>query len=279
MTQKIIFLDVDGTLVNYENQLPASAVTAIRQAQANGHLVYTVTGRSKAEMYENVTEVGFDGYIGANGSYIEIGEEVFKHQSISPTDERAIVDWLESRGLEYFLEANSGLYASRNFEERSKPAIRDYSAMKGVVDAATIMPREIFPDMIFDGEDFYRDDVNKISFVLDSYQDHLDAQAAFPHLKHGTWGGAGEKALFGDIALGGINKATAIDELLSHLGLSASDAFAFGDAKVDIPMLEHCGTGVAMGNGGDEIKAMADYITTDVDDDGLYKAFEHFELI
>lgn len=279
MTQKIIFLDVDGTLVNYENQLPSSAPKAIRQAQAKGHLVYTVTGRSKAEMYENVTAIGFDGYIGANGSYIEIGEEVFKHQSIAAEDQRKLVDWLKDRGLEFFLEANSGLYASQGFEERSIPAIREYSALKGAEDAATIMPREIFPDMIFDAEDLYREDVNKISFILESYQDHLDAQAAFPHLKHGTWGGAGETALFGDVALGGINKATAIDELLNHLGISAEDAFGFGDAKVDIPMLEHCGTGVAMGNGGPEIKAMADYITTDVDDDGLYQAFEHFELI
>ena len=44
-------------------------------------------------------------------------------------------------------------------------------------------------------------------------------------------------------------------------------------------MLECCAVGVAMGSGGDEIKAMADYITDDVDKDGLYKAFEHFNLI
>lgn len=42
---KIIFLDVDGTLVSYENQLPDSAVTAIQQARGNGHRVYICTGR------------------------------------------------------------------------------------------------------------------------------------------------------------------------------------------------------------------------------------------
>lgn len=43
---KIIFIDVDGTLLSYENKLPESAVTAIRQARKNGHKVYICTGRS-----------------------------------------------------------------------------------------------------------------------------------------------------------------------------------------------------------------------------------------
>ena len=48
---KIIFLDVDGTLVDYENHLPESAVLAVRKARENGHRVYICTGRSKAEVY------------------------------------------------------------------------------------------------------------------------------------------------------------------------------------------------------------------------------------
>ena len=76
-----------------------------------------------------------------------------------------------------------------------------------------------------------------------------------------------------------ITKAHAIDVLLKHLGAKKEDTFAFGDAKVDIPMLEYCGVGVAMGSGGDEIKAMADYVTDDVDKDGLYNGFVHFGLI
>ena len=44
-------------------------------------------------------------------------------------------------------------------------------------------------------------------------------------------------------------------------------------------MLEYCHVGIAMGSGGEEIKAMADYVTDDVDKDGLYKAFVHFGLI
>lgn len=69
MTKKIVFLDVDGTLVNYENDLPESAIKAIQETRRKGNLVFTVTGRSKAEMYQDILDIGFDGYIGGNGSY------------------------------------------------------------------------------------------------------------------------------------------------------------------------------------------------------------------
>lgn len=47
---KIVFLDVDGTLVDYENRIPLSAVKAIRLARQNGHRIYICTGRSRAEI-------------------------------------------------------------------------------------------------------------------------------------------------------------------------------------------------------------------------------------
>ena len=78
---------------------------------------------------------------------------------------------------------------------------------------------------------------------------------------------------------GDVTKVNAIEHLLDYLSKDVKDTFAFGDAKIDIPMLEYCNVGVAVNSGGDEIKAMADYITDDVDKDGLYNAFKHFGLI
>lgn len=85
--------------------------------------------------------------------------------------------------------------------------------------------------------------------------------------------------MFGDIGIKNIDKGNAIQHLLDYLDVSVNDTIAFGDAKVDIPMLEYCKIGVAMGNGGSEIKAMADYITDDVENHGLYRAFDHLGLI
>ncbi|WP_124059508.1 Cof-type HAD-IIB family hydrolase [Vaginisenegalia massiliensis] len=275
---KCIFLDVDGTLTNYDNQIPLSAIQAIQTARQNGHKVFTVTGRSKAEMYDEILAIGFDGYIGGNGSYIELGQDVLYEKCLSAVDSRAIRQWLDQRGLEYYIESNHGLYASPGFEKRGQSTMMAYAAYKGQDGADQMTVRRAFPEMIFDG-DLERNDLNKVSFILESYQDYLDAKAAFPHLKVGTWGGQGEKALFGDIGVANIDKGQAVAFLLAYLGCSRQDSLAFGDAKIDIPMLDYCQVGVAMGSGGQEIKAMADYVTDGVDQDGLYHAFKHFDLI
>ncbi|WP_041140233.1 Cof-type HAD-IIB family hydrolase [Beduini massiliensis] len=275
---KIIFIDVDGTLLDYENNLPASADKAIKLARQNGHKVYICTGRSKAEVYSYLWDIGLDGMIGGNGSYVEDHDHVVMHQVMTKEQGKHIVDWLKSRNLEFYLESNNGLFASENFETRGEPVIQEYSRRKGKDNSDKLTVKDVFPEMIYGGE-LYRDDLNKVSFILESYQDHLDSIKEFPDLKPGTWGGKGEVALFGDLGVKDITKANAIDHLLQYLGASIEDTIAFGDAKIDIPMLEYCKIGVAMGSGGDEIKAMADYVTDDVDQDGLYNAFVHFGLI
>lgn len=275
---KIIFMDVDGTLLTYENKLPDSARDAIRKARKNGHRVYICTGRSEAEVYDYIWEIGLDGMIGGNGSYVKDGDHVVMWQHITLEQCKHIVDWLHGRGLEFYLEANSGLYASEHFEEKGEPAVREYIGRKGR-DNSNVTVRSVFPEMIFGDKNLYKDDLNKVSFVLNSYQDHLDSVEEFPDLNPGTWGGAGENALFGDLGVKGIDKGHAVDVLLDYLGAAIEDTFAFGDAKVDIPMLEKCAVGVAVASGGDEIKAMADYVTDAVDEDGIYKAFQHLGLI
>ena len=275
---KLIFLDVDGTLVDYENRIPESAVQAIRQARSLGHRVYICTGRSRAEVYAPLWDIGLDGMIGGNGSYVEDHGQVVMHRMLSAEQCRRIVDWLHGRGLEFYLESNNGLFASERFEEAGLNAVRLYSKGKGMENAEQITVRSAFPEMVFGGE-LYRDDVNKVSFVLNRYQDYLDAKRDFPDLQAGTWGGKDEEALFGDLGLKEIDKAAAIQTLVDYLHADMGDTIAFGDAKVDIPMLECCAYGVAMGSGGEEIKAAADYVTGDVDRDGLYQAFEKLGLL
>lgn len=216
--------------------------------------------------------------IGGNGSYMEDHNTVVMHQLITSEQCRRIVDWLHERKLEFFLESNNGLFASEQFEIQGQPVIQQYANRKDKNNADQMTVRDVFPDMIFGGE-LYRNDLNKVSYILNSYQDFLDAKEAFPDLQHGTWGGKDEEALFGDFGVKGITKANAVSRLLAYLDADISDTIAFGDAKIDIPMLEYCAYGVAMGNGGAEIKAMADMITDDVEQDGLYHAFEKLELI
>lgn len=273
---KIIFLDVDGTLVNYENRLPPSAAEAVRRARAKGHRVYICTGRSRAEVYPWLWDIGLDGMIGGNGCYVEDRGTVVMHRLITKEQCRRAVDWFHSRGIEFYLESNNGLFASEHFETAALGAARAYSRRKGASGDITV--REAFPDMIYGGE-LYRDDLNKISYLLGTYQDFLDTREQFPDLECRTWGGAGEEALFGDLGVKDVDKAAAVEALVRHVGGDMADTIAFGDAKVDIPMLECCAVGVAMGSGGEEIRAMADLVTDGVDEDGLLHAFEKLALI
>ena len=277
--KKIIFLDVDGTITDYENNIPESAKAAIKLARANGHRVYMCTGRSKAENPPEIWEIGFDGMIGGNGCYVEDHDYVVMHQFITLEQCRHIVDWLHSRGLEFYLESNNGLFASENFREASKKTMIEYAKGKGASEEDAEKSADDFADVLIYGGELYRDDLNKVSFILSSYQDHLDSIEEFPDLVANTWGGKGEHALFGDLGVKGIDKAHAVHVLVDYLKADMADTIAVGDAKIDIPMFECCAQSVCMGSGGDEAKAAADWVTTDVDDDGMWNAFVHLGLI
>lgn len=276
----IVLTDVDGTIYDYEGNLPQSAVTAIRKMRENGHKVYMVTGRSKAENKQELWDIGFDGMIGGNGSYVEADGEVLMHQRISCEQCKHIVDWLKERDMEFFEESNNGLFASENFVEKAVEPIRGYMAGKGASkeQLKNIDVKDVINGLV-EGAELYRDDLNKVSFILRSYQDHLDSIEEFPDLKAGTWGGKGDEALFGDLGIKDIDKAKAIEVLLKHIGASVEDTIGIGDSKTDIPMLKYCKIGIALGSASEETKDAADYITDDVDKDGFYKAFEHFGLI
>ncbi len=275
---KIVFLDVDGTLIDYEAKCPDSAKQAVELARANGNKVYICTGCSKAEIAQrDLPEL--DGMIGANGGYVEDAGEVVMHQSLTTDEVRHIVDWCNGRHLGFYLEANSGMYINEWFVKQAPATMKRYALGKGADDAAAEAAADSFIGGMTRTDDLYRDDVNKVSFILSTYQDHLDSKEEFPTLEANTWGGKGELALFGDLGPTGITKKHAIAVLLEHLGASQADTISFGDAKIDLSMFEPCAYNVAMGNGGPEIKAAADYITDDVNEDGLYNAFRHLGLI
>lgn len=278
--KKIIFLDVDGTLIDYNAKMPESAGKAVDEARKNGHLVYICTGCSKAEIAQrDLCEL--DGMIGGNGAYVEDHGEVVMHQGLSVEEVKHIVDWCNERHLGFYLEANSGMYCNDYMLEQGPATMTKYALGKGADLAKAEKGADEFVNAFIHlpTEELYRDDINKISFILSNYQDHLDSKEEFPELIANTWGGKDEQALFGDLSPKGITKKHAIDVLLQHLNRSAEDTIAFGDAKIDISMFELCNYSVAMGNAGPETKEAADYVTTDVNDDGIYNAFKYLKLI
>ena len=74
-------------------------------------------------------------------------------------------------------------------------------------------------------------------------------------------------------------KATGIKHLLEYLNIDKKDTFAFGDGHNDKEMIEFCEVGVAMGNAIEKVKKASNYITVDIDNDGIYNAMKYFKLI
>ncbi len=277
---KIVFLDVDGTLIDYETKLPASASQAVDMARANGHKVYICTGCSKDEILQrNLCDL--DGMILGNGTYVEAHDQVIMHRAMPLEEVKKVVQWCRDRNLAFYLETNSGVYCNDQMIQDGPEVMVKYGQGKGAdLSQAKEKANEFIGSFtLIHGDEFYREDVNKIDFIIRDYQDHLDAIKDFPHLAHNTWGGKGELALFSDLGPTGINKKYAIEVLLDYLHADKKDTISFGDAKVDLSMFECCAYNVAMGNGGPEIKAAADYVTRDVNDDGLYHAFKYLKLI
>ena len=82
-----------------------------------------------------------------------------------------------------------------------------------------------------------------------------------------------------DIIAPGGGKVTGIRKYLDRCGLQPEEIIAFGDGENDLDMLRFAGIGVAMGNAEVAVKEAADFVTADIDDDGIAKALRHFGLI
>ena len=95
-----------------------------------------------------------------------------------------------------------------------------------------------------------------------------------PHCISARW-----HPLFCDVSPIGGTKQNGIDKFLEHYHIDLSETMAFGDGGNDIQMLNHVAVAIAMGNANDEVKAVADYVTDDVDNDGITKALRHFGLL
>jgi hydroxymethylpyrimidine pyrophosphatase-like HAD family hydrolase len=81
---------------------------------------------------------------------------------------------------------------------------------------------------------------------------------------------------FADITAQGTDKGRGLRAFMAFLGLKKEETMAFGDGGNDIPIVREAGIGVAMGNANESLKAVADYVTAGVDEEGIRKALEHF---
>ena len=278
MKKSIIFLDVDGTLVNDNGIVSNSAEVAIKEARKNGHLIFLSTGRSKAELFDHIMDIGFDGVIAAAGGYIELNNKTIIHKKFKEEEVKEIVEYFDEKGIDFYLEANGGLFASKGCKEHLIKILFDENQSEKQREELE-KGMKPFIECLINGENLYRDDINKISF-LGSNNDINEIIAKFSekfNIIPSTVPMFGDNS--GEVSLKGIHKANAIEVLLEHLGVPNENTYAYGDGINDKEMLEFVNIGVAMGNAKEELKAIADDITDIHDNDGIYNSFKKHGLI
>ena len=278
MNKSIIFLDVDGTLVNDNGIVPNSAELAIKEARKNGHLIFLSTGRSKAELFDHIMDIGFDGVIAAAGGYIELNNKTIMHKKFKEEEVKEIVEYFNEKGIDFYLEANGGLFASKGCKEHLIKILFDENQSEKQREELE-KGMKPFIECLINGENLYRDDINKISF-LGSDININEIIAKFSgkfNIIPSTVPMFGENS--GEVSLKGIHKANAIEVLLNYLDASNENTYAYGDGINDKEMLEFVYVGVAMGNAKEELKIIADDITDIHDNDGIYNSFKKYGLI
>ncbi|HEY3337087.1 MAG TPA: Cof-type HAD-IIB family hydrolase [Propionicimonas sp.] len=278
MKTKAVFLDVDGTLVNDRGLVPESAQRAVRDARANGHLVFLCTGRSPAELWPAIREIGFDGLIAGSGAFVEVGGHVLVHRGLTRQEVGHVLDFFGSHHVDIYLQANDGIYATDEVRARLRQLIRG-----SVTDQEVLAELEGglfgFIDAITVDADPYATVITKVIYLFsDVTLDELRAEftGSFVVIPSSV-------PLFGptsgELMLRGVNKATGIDVLLDHVGVDRADTIAIGDSYNDLEMLEHVAVGVAMGDAPDPVKDIADEVTAGVDEDGIRLSFLRHGLI
>lgn len=271
---KIIFIDVDGTLLNEAHKVPETTRKAVNLARKNSHKIYLSTGRSKAEIDEDIWSVGFDGIIGGNGSFIEHQGTMLEHKTVPYEHAKHAINWMDDHGVDYYAESNSGLYASKNFLPNITKIFQGDVSIESMEKT-----KATFIGMKFD-ENPLREDLNKFSFMLNDIVTFEDMAREFSEEFIITpWSFAIDQERYGDLSQKDINKGTAIDKLLKHLQADKADTVGIGDSTNDMEMLTLCGIGIAMGNAKQELKNIADYVTTEVNEDGIWNAFIKYGII
>ena len=261
MKQKVLFFDVDGTIVTSQHVVPESARTALKRARDAGHILIVNTGRPYRHIEPQIRALGFDGYICSIGGHILLGGEELLFRTIPHAEAAQIRTVGYDCGLDMLFESEEGVWMD---ERCTSPIAREEFAwltsigVPGFTDTDT-------PDFAFDKFVCWPQTVADPERFVRTFSDRFD----FIGREHSMM----------EVVLKGLTKAGGMKAVMQRLSVSREDTYAFGDGANDLPMLREAGTGVFMGNAPEKLWREADYVTSPITEDGLAKALEHFGLI
>lgn len=268
---KVLFFDVDGTLVNFQGKMPESARAALQKAQQNGNQIVLCSGRSRMQIYPWLLELGFDGIVAATGAYVEHSGEIIYQHFMSEDELYKVTTLLDQADACYSAQAADRMITSAPHRDRQLARFKKQADEE--------MIAQIWQYIELSDQIWQHEDVEKLVYY--------ESKISVPEIRNQLAGicdvteSSFETDLSdsGEITCSGINKAHGMEKYIIHTGMAKADTIAFGDGPNDYDMIEYAAVGVAMGNSGDELKSRADFVTKDINDDGIAYALQKLGLI
>ena len=216
------------------------------------------TGRS-INSIDHIKYLNFDGFITFNGGYCvgREGDVLFK-KCIDAADIQAILNYAKENAISFSLMSEKQI------------SIHDVTPEIAGMYAHLNLPVPPLVDM----DNVEVDSVLQTNIFLGPEQEAAFMKAVMPNSVASRW-----TPLFADVNPMGQSKKVGIDVFCKYFGIDLAETLAFGDGGNDIEMLKHVNIGIAMGNANPEVKAIADYVTDEVDNDGIWNALKYFGVL
>lgn len=264
--EKVLVLDIDGTLTNSRKEITPSTKEAIQDIMLNGHKVILASGRPTPGMrrYEEELELEkYGGYLlSFNGGRIvdcRSGEIIYQ-RTLPLTIIPGLYGFAKRNGCGLITYLGSTVISAFEPDE--------YIELEARINGLPVKPVENFVDFV----DF---EINKCLMTKDAETAAMLEKEL--QEKYGDWVSIyRSEPFFIEIMPRNVNKASSLEKMLVAIGQKRENTICCGDGFNDISMIKYAGVGVAMGNAQPEVKAAADYITATNDEDGLVQVIDRF---
>lgn len=257
MKIKAVFIDFDGTLFSHSTDtIPDSALEAIDALRAKGIKVFLCSGRAPIELtWFDLKGLKLDGYVYNNGQLvIDDKDNIIFTQPLDGEIKNILVRIFNEKLLPVYFATIDDIYL--NYDDGR------------VTECQRKVGSEVPHLGTYKGEEIYM-----CSAFVDS-EDELNEYHIRDYGEVTYWQ---EGAV--DICPKNVSKVTGMRAILQKENITFDEVMGIGDGHNDIEMLKACGVGVCMGNGKDDVKKISDFVTTDIDEDGLLNACKHYGLI
>lgn len=271
MDYKLVAIDMDGTLLNSENQISKRTKQAIENAKKKGIKIVMATGRilKSAINYSESLELK-NPIISCNGAVVADEEQnIIYKKAISRDISNKIMELGKIHDIYYHFYSDTSLYTNTYI----KDMLRFYNDPNNT-DEKRIIKMNMFKDPI----EIFDNNIEIYKFLfMDEDKEKLKVFKEKINLMDGvnicsSWGNNIEIMDFQ------VSKGNSLDYISKRLDISKEDIIAIGDNDNDISMLKYAGLGVAMGNAVEDAKKASDIITSSNDDDGVAKVIEKYIL-